>query len=62
MGCALFTLVAIAANTLTLSYCRIVDVTQRILREYPALNIHPIRLGFDTRGAAETLYIVLQVH
>ena len=34
-------------------------IEQAIKREYPALEVHFVRFDFDTRGATETLYCVL---
>mmetsp|Transcript_35970 Transcript_35970/g.58157 ORF Transcript_35970/g.58157 Transcript_35970/m.58157 type:complete len:725 (+) Transcript_35970:210-2384(+) len=36
------------------------EISRRVLSEYPHIRVKPVLLDFQTRGAAETVYIVLQ--
>lgn len=37
------------------------DIEARIRKEYPSLDLRIVSIDFQTRGAVETLFIMLQV-
>lgn len=43
------------------SLCSDFAVEARLRKEYPSLDLRMVLLDFQTRGAAETLFIMLQV-